>query len=1516
MIKEKIIMEDNAPLPSFDSKGVFNFLFLNWISYWIKKLDSGDVDPEELPRLPIADRISYWQPIFSKHVGDSLLRLEEFTHQSQDRSLSGNRIKKTHKSIYLKCLWLTVRKRVLILIIFTVISSLCSFISTLMLNELMSSLSSNEKSYTRIALCATTIPILEVFFSIMDDHLMYYSQRLKAIVEYLLSMTVFEHGLCYRRSYAAPYEDIGAPKWCKNIVHSRSKNSSCTISPFECPASRHQNYELSESVYVYFIKDSYCGSFIFDSIASFFKVAVKIFGGMSIIYYKMTVNITYPLIIVLSIILVMIIIEIIRGEILKHSLASSDYRVKKVSEIMQDFDLLKNVAMEDLGYNKITNSRNDELYLLACRFFCFFTAFALNHITGSIAILIILLDYIGKLKDDGSSTEFNIAAPITLLHVISLLVTSTRMLPEAISRYISARKSIDRLDMFIQKCSPNYYLKSHGNGTRGAQYGNDANKKTLEDDMLVEFNNASFGWINSREELLKSNTDNALFRNINFVLKQGEIAFVTGRQGCGKSSFIKSVLGEMTLLDGSMAVAPLSTGMPIFYASQNVWIPKGSIKSTIIFDHGYDENIYKKIVRCVELESDFSSWAEGDERVVSDRGYSLSGGQRIRLGLARAMYAYMIYSRDNDNMKSDPCCFLMCLDDVFTGLDPIVAKSIFNNLFNPTDGLLLKGDVSVICTINNVGVEDYVTQEFLSSNPDFKYYKIGDRNIVSSNTIIVDSPRSIQKMRRPLKSMSRCFMFNGNRSLSISTNNDFDTQSYTARCPLAHGGYSTINQCSLDTNEIQKNDCNTSKGYITYFYAFGKVILGFVILLLLAATILESANKVLITDWSNSVMEHLKNGSNDAMDSQINNDHVSTTTKLIIMTVMIILLVFSGTYLGIYGNIKACKVLHEYAVKSIFFKSSSELKIRKSLNNTLGVFTGDFTLIDDTWGKLFILLIFLVLDIIVRIPTMCYSLPIISPFPFLAVFILFVFASRIIFLPQKKIFKRYLGTISKFNGVYSNAVTGAHIFRRYKKEVEFMKSIHEASNIFYGLMVNGYALNIWTSIRVRLLFALLNCTVVCVPIVLDLFFNWDVPVGHFGLALSLSMNFNGSIHLCLKTSMALEKVACAMLRFNEFFLYDSSCSLQENFENMNEIALYDDQFGSEKENRKKTELLIKRRIVDYRMGLSRRYRCFLSNWFIRPKIDIVKLSDYLPFDHVKIELKDVYVPQPNSSSSDVCYILRNINCSANASEIIGVIGRTGSGKSTLLYTLQNISRRRKGSVLLDGRDLNDIPRRIIRLIVGVLPQIPFVFKGCTIRGFLDPRRFYSDSEINAALSICGLLEFVEMLPGGKGLNTVIEPDNFPTPEKKKYRRGIDDWNMQVFNKRKYEESKSTSLFSNAQLRSLSLVRLMLYRNQFRLLLVDEPPFENSVSMDNKDMNCNGNSYMELSLPLYDLIKKYFHHCTVFIVAHDTNSIKSCTSIWIMSSGEVIKQLDSKDLLQNSDGISVHSILTKYGNAAQ
>ncbi|KAK2196648.1 bifunctional ABC transporter type 1 [Babesia duncani] len=1477
MIKEKINVEDNAPLPSFDSKGVFNFLFLNWISYWIKKLDSGDVDPEELPRLPIADRISYWQPIFSKHVGDSLLRLEEFTHQSQDRSLSGNRIKKTHKSIYLKCLWLTVRKRVLILIIFTVISSLCSFISTLMLNELMSSLSSNEKSYTRIALCATTIPILEVFFSIMDDHLMYYSQRLKAIVEYLLSMTVFEHGLCYRRSYAAPYEDIGAPKWCKNIVHSRSKNSSCTISPFECPASRHQNYELSPSMYVYFVQDSYAASFILDSVIAFIKLAFKLIGGMLIIYYKMSVNIIFPFFAVLSIIGVMIIIELIRGVILKHSLASTDYRVKKFLEVIQDFNLLKNGALEDLGYNKIMDSRNDELYLLACRLLCYFTAFALNHITGSIAILIILLDYIGKLKDDGSSTEFNIAAPITLLHVISLLVTSTRMLPEAISRYISARKSIDRLDMFIQKCSPNYYLKSHGNGTRGAQYGNDANKKTLEDDMLVEFNNASFGWINSREELLKSNTDNALFRNINFVLKQGEIAFVTGRQGCGKSSFIKSVLGEMTLLDGSMAVAPLSTGMPIFYASQNVWIPKGSIKSTIIFDHGYDENIYKKIVRCVELESDFSSWAEGDERVVSDRGYSLSGGQRIRLGLARAMYAYMIYSRDNDNMKSDPCCFLMCLDDVFTGLDPIVAKSIFNNLFNPTDGLLLKGDVSVICTINNVGVEDYVTQEFLSSNPDFKYYKIGDRNIVSSNTIIVDSPRSIQKMRRPLKSMSRCFMFNGNRSLSISTNNDFDTQSYTARCPLAHGGYSTINQCSLDTNEIQKNDCNTSKGYITYFYAFGKVILGFVILLLLAATILESANKVLITDWSNSVMEHLKNGSNDAMDSQINNDHVSTTTKLIIMTVMIILLVFSGTYLGVYGSIKACKLLHEYTINSIFFKSSSALRVRKSLNVLFAFMSNDICIMDDRVARLLIVVLVFLLEVLIMI---------------------------------------YLGTMARLSSIYGHAISGSHIYRTFKKEGNFMKSIREISEFYYGLIVCATGINIWTSIRVRLLFAVLNCTVVCVPIVLDLFFNWDVPVGHFGLALSLCMNFNGSIHLCLKTSMALEKVACAMLRFNEFFLYDSSCSLQENFENMNEIALYDDQFGSEKENRKKTELLIKRRIVDYRMGLSRRYRCFLSNWFIRPKIDIVKLSDYLPFDHVKIELKDVYVPQPNSSSSDVCYILRNINCSANASEIIGVIGRTGSGKSTLLYTLQNISRRRKGSVLLDGRDLNDIPRRIIRLIVGVLPQIPFVFKGCTIRGFLDPRRFYSDSEINAALSICGLLEFVEMLPGGKGLNTVIEPNNFPTPEKKKYRRGIDDWNMQVFNKRKYEESKSTSLFSNTQLRSLSLVRLMLYRNQFRLLLVDEPPFENSVSMDNKDMNCNGNSYMELSLPLYDLIKKYFHHCTVFIVAHDTNSIKSCTSIWIMSSGEVIKQLDSKDLLQNSDGISVHSILTKYGNAAQ
>ncbi|UVC50255.1 hypothetical protein MACK_004131 [Theileria orientalis] len=186
--------------------------------------------------------------------------------------------------------------------------------------------------------------------------------------------------------------------------------------------------------------------------------------------------------------------------------------------------------------------------------------------------------------------------------------------------------------------------------------------------------------------------------NINFEVKRGQTIFITGSKGSGKSNLIKAILGDMTLVGGSMAVIPLYTSMPIFYASQDIFIQQGTIRSNITFGYKFDENLYNTVLKAVELEFDISTWEKADLRVVSDNGLSLSGGQRVRIEMARAVYAYLVFHKVNKEYNNSKCSFLMCLDASFHGLDPYVSKNIFNSLFNAKNGMLVKEDLSVVLT--------------------------------------------------------------------------------------------------------------------------------------------------------------------------------------------------------------------------------------------------------------------------------------------------------------------------------------------------------------------------------------------------------------------------------------------------------------------------------------------------------------------------------------------------------------------------------------------------------------------------------------------------------------------------------------------------------------------------------------------------------------------------------------------------------------------------------------------------
>ena len=115
----------------------------------------------------------------------------------------------------------------------------------------------------------------------------------------------------------------------------------------------------------------------------------------------------------------------------------------------------------------------------------------------------------------------------------------------------------------------------------------------------------------------------------------GELTGICGSVGSGKSSLIHAILGEMICTKGDLDTRTKN----IAYVSQSPWILSGSFKDNILFGKPFREEWFKEVVKACALDKDFAQLPDGEKTMIEERGGNLSGGQRSRISLARAVYA-------------------------------------------------------------------------------------------------------------------------------------------------------------------------------------------------------------------------------------------------------------------------------------------------------------------------------------------------------------------------------------------------------------------------------------------------------------------------------------------------------------------------------------------------------------------------------------------------------------------------------------------------------------------------------------------------------------------------------------------------------------------------------------------------------------------------------------------------------------------------------------------------------------
>ncbi|KAI5294661.1 hypothetical protein KEM52_003513 [Ascosphaera acerosa] len=315
---------------------------------------------------------------------------------------------------------------------------------------------------------------------------------------------------------------------------------------------------------------------------------------------------------------------------------NKDTRSKLMTEILNNMKSIKLYAWSTAFMNKLNYIRNDlELNTLRkigatqslSNFFWTTTPFLVSCSTFAVFVLV---------NNKPLTTEIVFPA----LTLFNLLTFPLSVFPMVITSIISACVAANRIEDYLlaDELQPDAVTYKDPALNIG--------------DEAVRVREGTFTW--NRYE-----PGNAL-ENISFSARKGELTCVVGRVGAGKSSLLQALLGDLYKREGEVIVRG-----KIAYVSQSAWIMNASVRDNITFGHRWDQELYDVTVECCALLDDFKTLPDGDLSEVGERGISLSGGQKARLSLARAVYA-----------RAD----VYLLDDCLSAVDGHVGRHIINRV--------------------------------------------------------------------------------------------------------------------------------------------------------------------------------------------------------------------------------------------------------------------------------------------------------------------------------------------------------------------------------------------------------------------------------------------------------------------------------------------------------------------------------------------------------------------------------------------------------------------------------------------------------------------------------------------------------------------------------------------------------------------------------------------------------------------------------------------------------------------
>ena len=405
-----------------------------------------------------------------------------------------------------------------------------------------------------------------------------------------------------------------------------------------------------------------------------------------------------------------------KEEKLQHeNMKATDERMNITSKAFDMIKIIKLYSWEKLFKEKINKKREKELSITKQKLNAHIVIMALDWATDDILSMVCVIFYniiYGRMEVDKIITGFFVIGefveplftlPDFVVYLLETIVSMRRIqdflfIKEYDQRqieYITNKDNIysieiNHVDFGVEKTieKESEIKKEENNDNNNSNNNKSLYPKEIEMESIDDNNDNDnddnehlvLSSANLKNELVTNSdkkqflsTNNSkiqkiiLLKDINLQIKKGEHIGIIGEVGSGKTCLLNAIINNLQVFTKNNSKGNIKLSGKISFVSQNPWILNTTIEENILFFSQKDEEKYKKIINICQLEPDLLTLQKGDQTEIGEKGLNLSGGQKARISIARAIYT-----------NSEIYIF----DDPLSALDAYVGMNLFKGVFN------------------------------------------------------------------------------------------------------------------------------------------------------------------------------------------------------------------------------------------------------------------------------------------------------------------------------------------------------------------------------------------------------------------------------------------------------------------------------------------------------------------------------------------------------------------------------------------------------------------------------------------------------------------------------------------------------------------------------------------------------------------------------------------------------------------------------------------------------------------